>query len=272
MIFAALNLTRPPFDDVHVRRALSWIVDKGAYRKQYGGATAGAIAGHILPDDLLHGRLKGFAPFATRGDRGDLARARAEMSKSKYATRNGVCTAKACKRVHFKSDGPYGPGQRIAPIFKANAAGIGITFLDRAYKLDEPAGNNPIVVNVDWITDYPDPSDFLDSFAGSAIVPRGNPNYSLVGITPAQARRLGVDGHVTGVPSVDRDIAACRPTTGARRIDCYAALDRKLTADVVAWIPFLWRNRITILGPQVGRWAFDEVTGMTAYAHVAVKR
>ena len=62
VIFAALNLTRPPFDDVHVRRALSWIVDKGAYRKQYGGATAGAIAGHILPDDLLHGRLKGFAP------------------------------------------------------------------------------------------------------------------------------------------------------------------------------------------------------------------
>ena len=50
------------------------------------------------------------------------------------------------------------------------------------------------------------------------------------------------------------------------------ALDRKLSTEIVAWIPFLWRNRITILGPQVASWAFDQSIGTTAYAHVAVKR
>ena len=37
-------------------------------------------------------------------------------------------------------------------------------------------------------------------------------------------------------------------------------------------IPFLWRNAITILGPQVAKWEFDQSTGTTAFAHVAVKR
>ena len=61
-------------------------------------------------------------------------------------------------------------------------------------------------------------------------------------------------------------------STGAGGIACYARLDRKLSTDIVPWIPFLWRNRITILGPQVATWAFDQSSGTTAYAHVAVKR
>lgn len=271
MIFVALNLTRPPFDDVHVRRALNWIADKARYREEYGGAKAGSIAQHLVPDDVLGNRLDGFAPFATSGDHGNLARAKAEMAKSKYATKNGVCTAKACKRIHLKTDGPYGPGQRIAPLFKADAAKIGITFINRGAKIDEPASNNAIVVNIDWLKEYPDPSDFLDFFAGREIVAHGNYNYSLVGITPAQARALGVDGRVGHAPSVDADIARCQRLSEAPRLDCYAALDRKLTTDVVPWIPLMSRNHINILGPQVERWVFDQSTGTTAYAHVAVK-
>jgi hypothetical protein len=49
-------------------------------------------------------------------------------------------------------------------------------------------------------------------------------------------------------------------------------LDRKLSTEIVPWIPFLWRNQITILGPQVAKWAFDQSTGVTAFAHVAVNR
>ena len=53
---------------------------------------------------MLGGRLKGFAPFKTAGDHGNLASAKAEMAKSKYATRGGVCVASACKRVDLLSD------------------------------------------------------------------------------------------------------------------------------------------------------------------------
>jgi peptide/nickel transport system substrate-binding protein len=271
VIFVAMNLTRPPFDDVHVRRALNWIVDRAAYRAAYGGPAGGRVAQHIVPDALLGDRLKDFAPFRSAGDHGDLARAKAELARSKYATSNGICVAKACKAIHLKRDGPYGPGERIVPLFKAEAARIGLMFINRGARLDEPASNNEIDVNVDWTIDYADPSNFLDWFAGAGIVPSGNNNYSLVGITGRQADRLGVRGRVANVPSVDAHIRRCSALAGDERLDCYAQLDRKLTTDVVPWIPFLWRNYVTILGPQVAKWRFDEVAGTTAFAHVAVK-
>ena len=100
--YVAMNLTQPPFDDVHVRRAITWSWTRPLFASAWGGPLAGRIAQHIVPDGLLDGRLEGFAPFRTPGDRGDLARRRAELAKSKYATRNGVCVAKACKRVHLE--------------------------------------------------------------------------------------------------------------------------------------------------------------------------
>ena len=106
---------------------------------------------------------------------------------------------------------------------------------------------------------------------GAASRPDLNFNFSLVGLTPAQAKELGVKGAIKHVPSVDADIARCNALTGAARLGCYAKLDRKLTTEVVPWVPFLWRNRITILGPQVATWQFDQASGMTAYAHVGVK-
>ncbi len=33
-----MNLTQPPFDDLAVRRAMNWVMDKGALRKAWGGA------------------------------------------------------------------------------------------------------------------------------------------------------------------------------------------------------------------------------------------
>jgi peptide/nickel transport system substrate-binding protein len=273
VVYIAMNLTQPPFDDVHVRRAMNWIVDRAALRDAYGGPMAGPTARHILPDELLDNRLKDFAPFKTPGDHGNLARAKAEMAKSKYATKNGVCTARACKSVRMRSAGPYAPSQRISPIVKANAAKIGIILINRGRPLDMPASNNPLVANAEWVKPWPDPASFLfPLFMGTSIRPRGNLNWSLVGITPAQAARLGVNGRVKGVPSVDADIGRCNALAGADRAGCYAALDRKLTVGIAPVIPFLWRDSITILGPQVAKWAFDQSTGTTGFAHVAVKR
>ncbi len=114
-----------------MRRALSWVIDRAALRDAYGGRLAGPIAGHIIPDGLLDDELEGFAPYKSPGDHGDLRRAKAEMAKSKYDSRDGVCIAKACKGVRIGSHGPFAPSQRILPIVKANALKIGIAFINR---------------------------------------------------------------------------------------------------------------------------------------------
>src|SRR5205823_15122053 len=126
------NLPRPPFDDVHVRRALSWALDRAALRDAVGGPLVGQIATHIVPDVLLGDRLKGFAPFRTPGDHGSPAKARAEMAKSRYATRKGVCVARACKNVFLSPlfDTPlYSAGTRMTPIVEQAAKELGITLV-----------------------------------------------------------------------------------------------------------------------------------------------
>ena len=37
--YLTMNLTQPPFDDIHVRRAMNWIIDRDALRQAWGGPT-----------------------------------------------------------------------------------------------------------------------------------------------------------------------------------------------------------------------------------------
>jgi peptide/nickel transport system substrate-binding protein len=277
VVFMTLNLTNPPFDDVHVRRAMNWILDRAALAATLPGA--GRVAEHIVPDDLLGGRLADYGPYATPGHHGDLARARAEMSESHYATSRGVCVARACKGVFLSPLGYsaiYAAGARMTPIVMADAARIGITFANHARRRDRifsPSAGIASAPNMDLAALYPDPATFVDQlFSGADIRPDDNLNFSLVGVTPSQAVKVGVTGDTKGVPSIDREIATCAELAGPARLDCYAGLDRELTTEIVPWVPLIDRDRVTMLGPQVARWAYDASTGGTAYAHVALKR
>jgi hypothetical protein len=169
----------------------------------------------------------------------------------------------------------YGIGQRIKPLIRAEAVKIGLRLRVHSAMSDrilEPSTNIPVIANVEWLSDYLDAAGFLERMiAGSSIVPSFNWNTSLVGITRPQARRLRVTGRVAGVPSADRDLARCAALDGGKRLDCYAALDRKLSTQIVPWIPLLWHSRINILGGQVAKWRFDQSTGTTSFAHVAVR-
>jgi ABC-type transport system substrate-binding protein len=277
MVFMTLNLTRPPFDDVHVRRAMNWLLDRAALAATLPGA--GRVAQHVIPDDLLGGRLADYAPFETPGNHGDVARALAEMRKSRYATKNGVCIAKACKHVFLSPLGYspiYAAGARMAPIVMTEAARIGITFANHARKrvrMFSPSENIASAPNMDLAALYPDPASFVDQlFSGSDIRVDVNLNFSFVGIKPAQASRVGVTGDTRDVPNIDHAIGACSVLAGTSRLDCYAGLDRTLTTEIVPWVPLIARDRITMLGPQVARWVYDSSTDGTSYAHVALRQ
>ena len=44
--YLTMNLTQPPFDDVHVRRAMNWVIDKAALVQAWGGPTVGGREPH----------------------------------------------------------------------------------------------------------------------------------------------------------------------------------------------------------------------------------
>ena len=275
--YLTMNLTQPPFDDIHVRKAMNWVMDKAAMVQAWGGPAMGKVANHIVPDTMYGNRLAGFAPYKTPGDRGSVAKAKAAMKGSKYDTNgDGTCSAPECKNVLMLTDTRV-VDSRLTPVVEAAAAKIGITFKVRsvagAYPvLQTTAKNIPIGQFPQWGKDYADPITFFKPlFDGRTIIPTGNVNYSLVGLAPDRAKELGLSGTVQGIPSVDGVIDRCAAASGEARLACFKSLERALMTKVVPWVPYLWRNRVHITGPTVTKWEYDQSTRSTAYAHVAVR-
>src|SRR6266545_3577842 len=83
--YITMNWATPPFDDVHVRKAVNLIMDKAAMLQAWGGSSFGQIATHITAPIVLNNQLtQSYDPYATSGFHGDLGRAQAEMKQSKY--------------------------------------------------------------------------------------------------------------------------------------------------------------------------------------------
>jgi peptide/nickel transport system substrate-binding protein len=277
--YLTMNLTQPPFDDIHVRKALNYIIDKQSLRKAWGGPVIGSIATHIAPPVMYNNGLAEYDPYSTPNNAGDLAKAQAEMKQSKYSGGSGKCTASACKNVLMIGD-TRALDNRMIPVVQANAAKIGITFTVRqingAYTTIQTTSKNiPFSERPGWGKDYADPYTFFgELFDSRALIPEGNTNYSLVGITPElnKTKKLGVKGNLNNIPSVNADIDKCIVKTGDARTTCWENLDKKIMTQVVPWVPYLWSNNVTIVGPKVTHWNYDQFSDGTAYSQVSVKQ
>jgi len=276
--YITLNLTQPPFDDIHVRQAMNWIMDKAALVQAWGGPTVGAIANHIVPDSIFNNQLADYKPYGTPGDHGSLAKAQAAMKGSKYDTsKNGTCGAPQCKNVLMLADS-RAVDTKMVPIIEQDAKMLGITFTVRtvngAYPtIQTPAKNIPIAERPGWGKDYADALTFFTPlFDGRTIISNGNTNYSLIGITPAQCKTLKVTGNCTNVPSVNKQLDTCAAISANQpRLSCYENLDKYLMTKVVPWVPYLASYVTRITSSNVTKYVYDQFSTTPAYSQIAVK-
>jgi peptide/nickel transport system substrate-binding protein len=278
--YLTMNMTQPPFDDLHVRKAMNYIMDKQSLRKAWGGPVVGSIATHIAPPVMYNNGLAEYDPYATPNSAGDAAKAAEEMKQSKYDPgKTGKCTAAACKGVLMIGD-TRALDNRMIPVVQASAEKIGVSFTVRqingAYTTIQTTNKNiPFSERPGWGKDYADPYTFFgELFDSRALIPEGNTNYSLVGITPQlnTEKKLGVKGNLANVPSVNADVDACIAKIGEARTTCWQDLDKKIMTNVVPWVPYLWSNNVTIVGPNVTHWNYDQFSDGTAYSQVSVKQ
>jgi peptide/nickel transport system substrate-binding protein len=273
--YVTMNLSQPPFDDIHVRKAANLVMDKAGLQRAWGGPTRGAISTHIVPDAMFGGDLNDYDPYKTPDSAGDVAAAKAEMKQSKYDTnKDGVCDASACKGLlHITRN--VTPWTDMVPVEEQSLGKIGITLQTRELKDHYPViqttkRNIPIASGAGWGKDFADPSTFMVLFDSASLTPEGNVNYSLVGLKPDQVSKLGIKGTTTGIPSVDSDIAKCNGLLGGERKTCWEDLDKKIMETVVPWVPYLDATNVDIIGPAVTKYVYDQFSGTAAYSRVAV--
>ncbi len=276
--FMYMNLTTPPFDDVHVRKALNLVMDLEGIQRSWGGPVQGSTPTDVLPDTMMPSLTSdAYAPFQQAPFAGDVEAAKAEMAQSKYDTdQDGICDAPACQGI-VNVNRNFAPWSTMSPIIEQSAAQIGLDIQTRelsrsavndassttARKIPTSAGNG-------WGKDYADPSTFMVLFDGRTLIPSGNVAFSLVGVTQAQAGDLGVTIPEGGVPSVDADIDACNPLTDEERMTCWENLDKKITEEVVPWVPLMDATAIDLIGPAVTYYDMDQNGTEMALSRVAV--
>jgi ABC-type transport system substrate-binding protein len=221
--YISFNLAEPPFDDIHVRRAVSLALDKEGMRRLRGGPLFGEIANHIMLDTLTDNINADLNPFPTDADKGDLDAAKEEMKQSAYdKDGDGVCDDPSCDGILAATDeaDPY-PDQ--AALIEDNLTGLGLKLdvkqFERTTMYDkclDPAAHTAICLAPAWGKDYSDSTTFAGPLFGSeSLGPDACCNYSLLGASPEFLKKY--DYGVTDVPSADDQIAKCNPLQGDER-------------------------------------------------------
>ena len=219
--YISFNFLTPPFDDIHVRKAFNWALDKDGMRQLRGGATTGEIAGHIMVNSLENNLLETYDPYATPNSAGDIEKAKAEMAQSKYDTnQDGVCDAPECADILAVTDreDPY-PKQAalIAADHGADRVDVrhqGARARHHVHEVQRPALARPPCVSAPHgaRTTRPATRSRVRCSTRASLWPSCC-NYMGLGATPDQIKEWGYTT-VTSVESVDDKIAGCGEVEG----------------------------------------------------------
>lgn len=164
--YIAINTTAKPFDNVLVRQALNYAIDKQHIIQLLNGR--GTVANQVLPP-LMPGYDKSYAGYEYNPDKAKELLTQAGMA-------NGFETSIECISVD--------PQPKLCESFQADLAKIGIKLTINslaAPNVIDDAGNGKTPLTwsggLGWIQDYPDPDDFYGPILGCGSNTPGGWNW-----------------------------------------------------------------------------------------------
>lgn len=229
--YMPFDTTRPPFDDVNVRRAVIAGLDRVELRNTLGGPITGPVATHFIPPGIPgFDQAGGYAGPELDFDRvpsGDPELAASYMRKAGFES--GKCE-RSCEITVVADASPSGSATAAVLKDQLERLGFDVTLNKVSISVlytkfcTVPRNQPDICTGLGWLKEFGDPQGILQaSFSGNAIAPSGNTNWSQLD-DPAINR------------AIDRAIYVDEPEA---RASAWARIDRMVTAQAPA-IPWNW--------------------------------
>jgi peptide/nickel transport system substrate-binding protein len=240
--YPSLNTSKPPFNDVNVRKAVVAGVDREALRLARGGPLAGDIPTHfifpLIPGFEESGGEEGFGFDFMSNPNGDPELAaeyfrKAGMESGKYEGDEEILV------IGENS----GIDKRVSEILRDELTKLGFNVNLREVSSDTMytrfcnvvATNYDVCSTVGWIADFRDPQAVLQvPFSGEAIQPTNNSNWPLL-----------------DVPAINKAIDdAVLVTDPEERAQAWADINKMITAQAPAVI-YNWDSQGVVFSSNV---------------------
>jgi peptide/nickel transport system substrate-binding protein len=244
--YVALNTSKPPFDDLDVRKAVVAGSDREALRATRGGPLVGPVATHFIPPDIPGfeeaGGLAG--PQGSEFDfvqnpKGDPDLAASYMKKAGFSS--GKCEGGDCSITMVADNTP--PGSNTAQVAKDELSQLGFDVNLQLVNHDVmytkfcgvPENTPNVCPNVGTIKDFNDPQAIVDiPFNGQAIVPSNNTNWPLLDVKSIN-------------DALDKAALINDPQQAG---EAWGQADEEITAQAPA-IPYVWDDQANIASSDV---------------------
>ena len=223
--YAVFRTDRAPFDDVRLRRAVNYAIDRGAVVRASGGQLSRSVWSQILSQNLLVDQ-----PTSIYAQ--DVPRATALMAESGVTTPIGITLA------HVSA----APGPQVAAAVKAALEAIGFTVRLRALPaatyygfLADPASDFDVGI-VGWGQDYGD----AITFYGPLLLCGQGANYG-------RFCDEDFDARITEINQLP---------PGADRAAQYAQLSSDTARDLVPWATLSLRRNVSLISERLGNYVW----------------
>ena len=242
--FAPLNTHLAPFNDVRVRQALNYAIDRAKIVQLYGGPSfATAACQPIVPG--LRG-YSAYCPYTLR-PRPDGAWSAPDMARARQLVSESGTSGERVDVWGSPDEGfvPPGVAAYFASVLRALGYRVRLHLVPYGTITMSMRKGFQISTDGDWSSDYPDPSSYIPQFFGC-----GGGTSNGYFCDPALDRAM-------------RRASQLGLTDPARSAAAWAAVDRRLT-DAAAWVPTVSLRDVELTSRRLRNYQYNPVWGFLA--------
>ena len=235
--YMAMNNARAPFNNLALRKAVNWAIDRPAQVRLLG-----AYAGRRTDQILVPG-VPGYRPFNVYALKG------ADVAKAKQVGGAAIASAPEINFVHTST--PTSTNRAQVAEFNLKQAGFKVKDIPTpATTFYQVVGSRNSTYNFTsnggWCADYFDPYDFINVlFDGRTIQANNNVFYSYFNNA-----------------TFNKQIDQASLLSGAARAKAYAKLDQELMVKYAPVVPYLVINDHFFTSARLHNWIYSAYFGL----------